>query len=424
MNRFCLIALAIFVGYSAGCAPQFSAPPPIPATTIAGSFTPALTPIIAAQNPRITTPLPHQTLPAPAAPVTLTLWTIEEWTSPSTPAGRIWQEQQNAFRTSQPEIALNVALKKPAGKGGLYDFLATTFDIVPARLPDIIMLDFAELAFAADARLIPPLGENLAALPTDLFPFALQGARVKDQTYGVPFSADVQHGIALTAAPRTWDEFLRQKSPLIAPVGGDDAFVLQYLGVGAAFDNDGIDVNAAAQVLDFFKRARDAGLLPDSTLAMKTEDESSSAFFNAQAGLAHISAARFMNERAKLPAARFAALPTRDGRLAARASGWAIAIVTTDPARRRAAARWIEFVMQKDRLSAWMRAAQRVPTTRGALELAIEPPDYSAFLRNLLERASVVHLSPKQADAWRAAMSAVLRGQSTPTDAARIMAQR
>jgi ABC-type glycerol-3-phosphate transport system substrate-binding protein len=55
--------------------------------------------------------------------------------------------------------------------------------------------------------------------------------------------------------------------------------------------------------------------------------------------------------------------------------------------------------------------------------LAVDPPEYALFLRDLMERAA--YWSPasprdaKIAQAWRAAIAAVWKGNSTPEEAAR-----
>jgi ABC-type glycerol-3-phosphate transport system substrate-binding protein len=57
----------------------------------------------------------------------------------------------------------------------------------------------------------------------------------------------------------------------------------------------------------------------------------------------------------------------------------------------------------------------------------IESREYSAFLNDLLERAAPVPSSvqhPKRAEAWRAGISSVWRGQMTPEEAAKNVAAR
>jgi ABC-type glycerol-3-phosphate transport system substrate-binding protein len=383
-------------------------------------------------TPRAANPIPTSTPPSSAAltrtpfvstaPITLTLWISDEWAQSGAPAGRVLQDHLAAFQKENPTLRVNVVLKKPYGVGGLYDALSTTRDVVPARLPDLITLDFNELALAAGAQLIQPL-QGLAAseIESDLFSFARVSVPNQNQWIGVGFSADVQHLATLAPAPRTWDDFTRQKSGWLIPLASDDALIVQYLGLGATLSGSSasIEPSYAAQVLNFYKRARELALIPDAAISLESSDDAWSLFASGQVSITVTSATRYLNERAKMPQAQAAPIPTRDGRVAASATGWAFAIVSSDPVRHAAATRWIEWMMQKERLTQWTRAAQRIPATRGALALAVTPAEYAAFLRNLLDRAVIVHLPPKQAEAWRNAIAVVWKNQATPEEAAR-----
>lgn len=414
MNRVYGLVCEIFLGIIlTACAAENSASPtPTPA------FANAPRPI---QSPSATIFPPTLTRSQidSSNPITLTLWLSEEWAPNATPAGRVLQEQLNGWKKNNPTLGVNIVLKKNSGKGGLLDFLATTRDIAPARAPDLITLDFSDLALAADARLIQPLDGWLApSIENELFPFALRATRVENQWMGATFVADVQHLISTAPPPRTWDEFTRQKNAWLLPLASDDAFLLQYLALGAS-PKPNLDVNASALVLGFFKRARDLGLLPDAAINLKSSDDGWSAFANGQIAMAQVSATRYLSERAQTRAAQTSAIPTRDGNITTLATGWTFAIVTDDPARRAASARLIEWLMQKERLAQWLRAAQRIPATRSALPLAVDPPEYAAFLQTVMERATVAALSPQQSESVRAAISAVWKGQATPEQAAR-----
>ncbi len=421
MNRVHWIGLQIWVGVIVvACAAAVPSPAaPTASTPI------TITPRAAIPSPALATLIPASPTRTPfvsSAPITLTLWISDEWAQSGTSAGRVLQDHLSAFQKNNPALGVNVVLKKSYGTGGLYDALSTTRDVVPSRLPDLITLDYNELALAAEAQLIQPLNGLFAfEIENDLFPCARLGAPNQNQWLGMGFSADVQHLATLAPAPRTWDEFTRQKSDWLIPLASDDALLVQYIGLGAALSaaSPSIEPGYAAQVLTFYKRARELALIPDAAINLKSSDEAWTLFASRQVSMTLTSATRYLNERAKMPQAQYAPIPTRDGRIAATATGWAFAIVTADPVRRAAAVRWIEWMMQKERLALWTRAAQRIPATRGALALAVEPAEYAAFLRNLLERAVVVNLSPKQAEAWRNAITAVWKNQAAPEEAAR-----
>lgn len=143
--------------------------------------------------------------------------------------------------------------------------------------------------------------------------------------------------------------------------------------------------------------------------------------------MAQVPASRYLAERDKLLSssnAAFAPVPTRDGRIATVATAWALSISTNDPARQAAAARFIQWMIKAERIAPWLHAMHRLPASRSALSLAVDPPDYAAFIREELERASYVPPNlwdAKRSDALRAAIAAVLKSQTTPEEAARSM---
>jgi ABC-type glycerol-3-phosphate transport system substrate-binding protein len=210
------------------------------------------------------------------------------------------------------------------------------------------------------------------------------------------------------------------------PLGGDDAYVLQYLGFAPSSDGflpPPTDASGIAQTLNFFKRARDLNLLPETAINLKSVEEDWAPFAAGQVALAQVSASRYLAERDKMPNAGFAAVPTRDGKTATVASGWAFALTTSDPPRQAAATRFMQWLVQGERLAPWLRAAKRLPATRAAMMLAVDPPEYAQFLRDTLERAAywspAVSRDAKIAQAWRNAIAVVWKGNSTPEEAAR-----
>jgi len=411
------------------CAPRApETPTAIAPTAIVTSSAP--TPTIAATIAP-TRAIPTRTPLATSGAITLTLWATEDLAPGATPAGRVLKNQFDAFTAANPNIHIEVVLKKPYGKGGVLDFLLTTSAVVPTQLPDFVTLDIAEVPLAAEAGILQPLDAWLSNdLKNDFFPFAFRAAHYQNQWIAFPFLADAQHLVytktTIKKAPATWDECLKQKTPLLLPLAGDDAFVLQHLALAST--GDGFlplptDANNLAQILTFFKRARDQNVLPETALNLKSVEEGWAPFAASQTALAQVSASRYLAEREKAPHAGFAAVPTRDGKTATVASGWAFALVTTDPARQAAATRFINWLVQGERLAPFLRAARRLPATRATMPLAVDPPEYAAFLRETLERgaywASASPRETKIASAWRAAIAAVWKGTSTPDEAAR-----
>lgn len=426
-------SLAVFViAYLATGCSTVNTLVPRPAVTDVPATSVAATPFVSTAT---VTPVPA-TRPAitPAGTVTLTLWIADDIAPGLTPAGRVLKNQLDAFSAANPGIRMQVSPKRAFGKGGMLDLLLTTRNVIPARLPDLVALNLSEVPLAAQAGILQPLdGIAPTDLSGDFFAFAAQASRFRNEWVAIPFAANIDHLVynrnVVRKPPQTWDEFTKQKGSLLLPLGGDSAFLLQYYALGAsvtdASDQPVLDVSAAAQVLSLFKRAHDLNLVPDSAMNLKTGDEVWANFAAGQVPMAQVSASRFMAERSKLPSALYAPVPTREGKVTTIATGWAFALVTNDPAHSAAAARLMQWIVQGDRLAPWLRAGQLLPTNRATVALAVDPPDYAAFIREELEGAVVMPpsvLDGGTSELWRSAIAAVWRGQATPEEAARTAA--
>lgn len=385
----------------------------------------------ATQAPPLTqTTLAYPTPLQSSGAITLTLWTTEDFAPGASASGGIWRDQFAAFRSANPNIAVDVMLKKVDGKGGMLDSLMTTRAAAPGLLPDVAIVNASDLSLLAEAKIMQPLNGVLSnELGDGLYPFANQFSTTS-QWIAIPFAADVQHlaynQAAVSPAPRNWDDLARQKAPVLLPLGGDDGFMLQYLSFGASINN--FDAIAATQVFAFIKRGREAGFLADSSISVNSADDTWNAFAASQVAMAQVNASQYWAGRERLSPglnAAFAPVPTRDGRTASLARAWAFVIVASDPARKGAAAVWIQWLMRSERLTIWLRAAHLLPTYRGMIGATIDSKEYAAFLNDLLERATPMPSSAqytKKAEAWRAAVAGVWRGQMTAEEAAKSIA--
>ncbi len=432
MNKYFIVAACV-IGFALGALLSGCDGAPAPATPLLPNpviaSAPTAPPNLNATSTRVTNTRTPITV---TSAITLTVWTTESFAPNTTPAGRAWRSQLDAFSLENPNIHIETVLKKASGKGGLLDFLLTTQAIVPAQLPDVITLDLVDVPLAAEQGALQSLDGVLATeLQNDFFPFALRAAHDQNQWIAVPFVTDVQHLVyfknVVRKVPTTWDEVLKQKATLLLPLGGDDPFLLQYLAVAPdnALAQGTLDQTATAQTLSFIKRAHDQALLPEIAIGLKNVDEAWTSFVAGQAAMAQVSASRYLSERDKYPNVLYAPVPTRDGKTLTLASGWAFGMVTNDPTRQNAAARFIQWMVQSDHLAPWLRVTHRLPANRATLALTIDSPEYATFLRDELEHAVRVPTTPassKITDAWRIALSAVWKGQATPEDAARTAA--
>ena len=127
-----------------GCAGLSPTPVSLPPTPIPSPLQPIVTP----------TPTPE----LEPMIVTLELWLPQELAPYGVePGAALLAQQLDDFSEAYPDLQVDVLVKKARGRGGLLDFLRTARDAAPAVLPDVVVLDAAELETAARSGLIRPL---------------------------------------------------------------------------------------------------------------------------------------------------------------------------------------------------------------------------------------------------------------------------
>lgn len=408
---------------------------PIAPTPPAGSETP-VAPTPTATEVRS---LPDSPTPTPAIEasqvVTLTIWTPEAFSPEAAQGGQVLQRQVEAFTRAHPDVAVKFVLKNPYGRGGVLDFLVRVNALVPGLLPDLVLIDSREVDVAAQAQLLQPLDRDLpSGAFADLLPPAQKLAMQNGQWLSLPLTLDLQHLAYNTKVvrdpPMTWDQLLKGGAPFAFPADDDDAFLFQYLQnrgrISSSPEPAPLNVSVTTSVLTFYQRARSANLVPDSVLSLKTTHDVWALFAEGQVPMAQVEATDYLAEHERTPNAGFAPLPTQDGQSTTMVNGWNYAIITTNPRHHAAAAEFLEWIDEPSRLAEWATSARLVPARRSAFALSVTPREYGDFLLGLLEEAIV---APTFADrvpygqAWHSALQAVLRGQSTPGEAALRAAQ-
>lgn len=411
---------------------------PVPAGPTATPIpppTPTLVPLL---------PTPGSETPGiePGQAITLTLWTIEGIapdgeTCPApcegVPAGQVLSQQLAAFLADHPGVHIQTLLKKPGGPGGLFDFLQTASAVAPATLPDLMILNAADLPQAAQAGLIQPLDEAVGAAADDLFPFARALATVNGRLMGMPYIVSVEHvaynPIRLEAAPLTWSDVISAGVRFAFPAGDSnraDTLISLYLSTGGTLtDASGaphLEVAPLIEMLRTLEIARQAGVVANATQAESAED--TWAAFRSGTPLAVVSAERYLADRA---AVRVAAgpLPGWDSPAPSLGSAWVWVLVTRDPLRAPLAQQLLNHLTDPQNLGRWSHAAAVPPAQRSALAvwgtLSAAPDPYFPFLQDLLERAvprppAAVYTAI--APALRQAVEDVLLGRATPETAA------
>lgn len=409
-------------GISTGAATATPAPIATPVEPTPASTPPVDEQVEAAENPE-------------AGNMTLTLWTIERL-SPRAEGetGEMMAKGLEVFEETYPHLKIEVILKKPYGRGGVFDFLRTSKDVAPTVLPDVIFIDIAELPQAWRGGLIQPLDGALDAdVVDDLLPAARNVATFDGQLVGVPFELDFNHLVyntnKMSAAPLRWTDVLSTGVPYAFPAKSqsgqvNDAPLTQYLALGARLqDAEGapmIDEPALRQLLEFYAAAVDAGVVDASLLEAGLADELWPAYLNAEVGLAHVSVHRYLADRSLLKSSLASSIPTRDGVPVNIGRGWALAVVTTDPQRQEEVLRFIEWLVAPDRLATWNQQTGYIPTRTRALQIVAADDPYWEFVA---EQLTFVRPRPffsgydLLARILHQAVASVLSGEATPDEA-------
>jgi ABC-type glycerol-3-phosphate transport system substrate-binding protein len=429
------LVAGVVVVLLAGCEllpAQPTAVPGVPAETPGPSELP-LAPTVSAQAP----PTPTIAIPPAPAMITLTIWTTEAFSpTQAITSGQILAAQVTSYEESHPDVRLKFVLKKPYGKGGILDFLLTTGAVVPALMPDLVLVDVDELDTAVQGNLIQPLDELVPAeIVADLYAFARDAATFDGQLYGLQLWADLDHLVyntgKMTIPPRSWPGVLSNPGPYVFPAGGqaglvNDAFLIQYLAVrpqppATSADGPFLEQVSLAAVLQFYQDGLSRAVFPTGILNYHATDDCWRDYVAGNAALAQVSAHRYLVERDRVQTTAVAAIPSINGPAAALARGWALALVATDAARQIAATDFLVQVIEPEVNADWARSAGYLPTRQSSLANWDDTDSYTRFIQQQLQSARsrpLIANYAQVASALQDAVEAVLTGTASPEEAA------
>jgi len=423
-NRVWLVGIVLWLA-ACGAAKSTSQPPA--AATFIETPTPSI-PVSTALSP--TPPSPTRTASLISdAPITLTLWVPEDFAPGAERGGDVLASQIAAFESEHPNIQLNYVLKASYGKGGIVDWLTQIHELMPERLPDAAIVDSRELDVLDAQELLKPLNRDLpSGTYWDLFSPAQTIAKRQGKWLDQPLVLETEHLVydshRVPVPPTTWDEVLGDKTGFAFAADSTDTFLFHYLESGSALSatqQPTQNTSVTQSILDYYQRARANGILNETTAGLQSARDVLPLFLNGQTPMAQVRVRDYLVERARLPNAVAAAIPTRDGRATALVSGWSFVMFTADEARQRAVLNYLEWLSAPDHLGEWASAAKMIPASKSAFAQAIEPQAYADLLWSLLQSGIVAPSFQEQApyaDAWHAAVQAVLNGQLSPEDAA------
>jgi hypothetical protein len=376
----CLLWLLILLLVS--CTPEVPSSPPPPIPSAAPTSTPEAT-----ETP---TPLPSYGL------TTLNLWVpdiIELYGESG--ESLVFMEQIESFSRRNRDIQIDVQIKKARGEGGLYDLLSSAAPVAPTLLPDLIILERADLTRAAEADLIHPLPED-SLDRTDLFPFVVETIHFDSQVYGLPLFTQVDHTAYYprtgVAPPITWTAVLSGEYSLLMPGApaddlASDALLTAYLGTGGAVVDDAgapfLERQQLESLYAFFGDLIEAGLFNPEVVGVLPDASASWAAFQNQAGsLAVVPAGSYWQQEERTSEAAW--IPTPNGRPVAVGDVWAFALVAEDPGRQEAALRLAARLADSPQVADSAAAAGMLPPRPSALSLWALSMEEVDFLSSLL----------------------------------------
>ncbi|MCJ7736988.1 MAG: extracellular solute-binding protein [Anaerolineae bacterium] len=397
--------------------------------------TPTAVPDPPAATTRSATPVPTALPEVQPIIVTLRLWVPEDLNPyGSSPGADIFAQQLTEFSDAYPDIQVEVVVKKAHGRGGLVDFLRTARDAAPSVLPDLLILDAAELKTAAGSGLLQPLDNLLSpALAVDRFPFAIEMGQVQTQTMGFVLGAETEHlayrPIIFESPVISWTQIISSPEPYLFPAGRNDqrvvndATLIQYLAAGGrlsdAEGNPVVSQEALLSVFGFYSDCLSTGVVsPTNVLQITDSTQAWQQFKAGYGGLAVVPSRAYWVEADETMA--FAPMPTRDGELLSTIQGWTISLVATDPSRQQLSMLLLDWLIAHDHNGEWTQATGYLPGTRGALQLWGVSGDERVDLANILNAAIVVPSNDAltvSGAAIQDGLEALLRGRAGPQTA-------
>ncbi len=405
-------------------------PPPVPSTAEAQQTpTPQMVEI---------TSIP---LPTPAT-VTLTVWGPAEVAPGEGEGGALLAEHVAAFEEAHPAITVLYEPKALDGPAGLLTYLRTASAVAPDLVPDLVILPSALVDEAAQTGLLFPLDSTIArATQEDLYPFATRDTRSNEQWLAVPLAVQVEHGVTRAGQssqlPLTLDRMVRPDAPtwlLAAQAGADgqmtNALLLQLFSILERPDQrlEPPQQESLLALLATFQAAQRQGSIPRLALSISDEALLYESLAAEQADFIESGSHAYLRARAGDERARLAhaPVPTLTGTMTTVVSGYVVALSTSDSRQQEAAALYLEWLLDAERLGEWYRVAHWLPARRSALPQVIDDAGYRTFLHDLLESG---RLRPggsawvSFAQAMQEQFRAVMTDQLSPQDATETILQ-
>jgi hypothetical protein len=342
----------------------------------------------------------------------------------------------STFDEQNPEIKIETRLKALEGPGGFLDSLVTASVAAPLALPDLVALPRPLLETAALKGLVYPLDGQVEAGGSDWFEYAQGLSMLQSSAFGLPFAGDAlllaYHAEDVTVLPENWEALFVQDGNLLAfPASDPEALftLLLYQAVGGKIlDEQGrpfLEVEPLIQVLDFFQRAAQAGLMPYWLTQYEDTSQAWQDFESQQVSMIAAWASTYYLNRD--PSIQALPVPVPVGTPSfTLATGWVWALANPQPERRQMSLRLAEYLLQDEFLARWTQAAGLLPPRQEVLDAWTDAP--ARQLAGQLASSAVLYPSADVLSSLgpvlRQATMDVLRQQTDPLTAAQAAVNR
>jgi ABC-type glycerol-3-phosphate transport system substrate-binding protein len=393
------------------------------------------TPSPLAVTPTAQVLLPEQT--STQEPITtLVVW----WPDRLAPVGDesvyAWINQQlDDFVESEDNLAIEFRRRRSQEVGGIMATLRSASAVAPGALPDVTLIRREDLLVAVQEGLVQPLDTLVSPMiVADLYEQARRLGTVSEQLYGMPYILEillmVYNSEAVESVQNTWsfsamlDNQVNFSFPAARTTGVSEVFLLQYLSAGGEYTPGGpLVVNQAAleETLRFYQEARENDLIDSDVLEYTTTLDYRPLLLNNALDAGIVNSSALISLLSANDALRPASLPTADGTPITLLNGWVWVVVTPNAERRVVAGRFINWMMEPERQSAYVEQLSMLPSLREAMRQRPYAGTSPELLDSLLNNALLPFSDTIGSVTLRAmqnALLAVLSGGSTAPEAA------
>jgi ABC-type glycerol-3-phosphate transport system substrate-binding protein len=381
--------------------------------------------------------IPNVTIPVTPTQET---GTLRIWLPPSiaerTEAGAsVLTDQISLYEQENPQVTLVLERKRARGSGSILDYLRTGHLIAPGIMPDLVAVPTDLLPTMASENLIQPLDGRLDDKAVEnLFPPALSLAQPESNLLGYPFALGslphlaYNNNVLTGTLPLTWERLIEndEHNYVFAADGMDGALLaLQfYLDVGGNLvDETGqstLELDPLVGALSYIENGQEQGLFAPQSSTISTTDQAWQIFLSGGGNISQTTADYFLGQSVESLPIAYTIIPGIDSPLTPLVDGYAWAVTATDPVKQEQSISLIETLTTPENLASWSQASNILPSRRDALDAWPEQDLYVGFVRQELERAEPLTLSPSSTllTVLKDAVFQVVSGSKTAQQAA------